>query len=329
MGAVGGPTISEDYRYEVDRINSFVGWPLNETHKPERLASVGFVYTGEGTLVQCFHRDCGIKYRAWSKGDNPLSVHQKCNPRCPFLRTFACKQKSPSLEPHIYGQCTHQAAVGYNGVVNNSPGINCDAQLSCGGSFDNNSRVFMPENCQHLYETERTKLLVGWALNKVVNSEHPGRQQNEINMLVEAEGNHFSTSQQPQDHPSTMPQDHQSTMPQNHPSAMPVLHLPGHPDLMAFPDNSLPQQYSEQSESEDRGGIDPFKFDVDSEVDQTHAEQVAAVKHVESPTILSMHHDEEKKPLLKLSIDDTFKSCNVDFSDLWMVRLNSIKMLFY
>ena len=303
MGTAEGPTTSEDYRYKLNRINSFVGWPLSETHKPERLASVGFVYTGEGTLVQCCHCDCGIKYRAWSKGDNPLSVHQKCNPRCPFLLTLACKQKalrqkSSLPEPHNYNKhrrSPHQAAVA---------GINCDA-----GSFDNTAGVLIAENYQHARKKEGTKLLVGWSLNKV------GRMQNEINMLVEAEENHFSTL--PQDHLPTTPQ---SAMPQ---SVMPLCRLPGHPALMTFPDNSLPQQYCEQLESEDRGGIDPFKFDAISE-DQTLAEQVAAEKHVGGPTILSMHHDEEKKPFFRLSLNDIFKSCNVAFSDLWMVRLNIV-----
>ena len=314
MATAEGLTTSEDYRYEVNRINSFFGWPLNETHKPERLASVGFVYTGEGTLVQCFH--CGIKYRAWTKGDNPLSVHQKCNSRCPFLRTLACKQKpskqySSSVKPHNYNnygqssqhhgriQSSHQATVG---VMNNFPGINCDA-----GSCDNTAGVFMAENYQH--KTERTKLLVGWSLNKVANPELLGRMQNEINMLVEAEENHFFTS--------TLPQDHQSTISQ---SALPLCRLPGHPDLMTFPDNSLPQQYCEQSESEDRGGIDPFKFDAISE-GQTRAEQVAAERHVKDPTVLSMHRDEEKKPFFKLSLNH-----NVDFSDLWMVRLKKVNV---
>ena len=302
--ATGGSTISKDYQYEVNRINSFVGWPLNEAHKPEQLASVGFVYTGEGTLVQCFY--CGIKYRAWHKGDNPLSVHQKCNPRCPFLRTLVCKQKlpskqkAPSLKPHNrnnHGQSSRQAAVCYN---DNSPD---NAQS---GSFNNTP----------VHETKRTKLLVGWALNEVVNPEHPGRQQSEIiNMPIEAEGKkfskkHFETLQRRRNHPPTISQ-----------SAIPLCRLPGHSDLMAFPDNSLPQQYCEESESESRGGIDPFKFDANSEEDQTHAEQVAAEMHVESHTVLSVYHEKEKKPLYKLSFDDSLKSCNVDFST---VSLNTL-----
>ena len=82
----------ENYQSEAERIKSFVGWPLNEAVHPEQLARVGFVYTGEGALVQCFQ--CGVKYRHWYKGDVPLNIHQKCNPRCPFLQSLGSKSKS-------------------------------------------------------------------------------------------------------------------------------------------------------------------------------------------------------------------------------------------
>ena len=91
------PITPENYQSEAERIKSFVGWPLNETVHPEQLARVGFVYTGDGALVQCFQ--CGVKYRHWYKGDVPLNVHQKCNPRCPFLQTLTSKSKS-SLPEH-------------------------------------------------------------------------------------------------------------------------------------------------------------------------------------------------------------------------------------
>ena len=81
------PITPENYQCEAERIKSFVGWPLNEAVHPEQLARVGFVYTGEGALVQCFH--CGVKYHHWYKGDLPLNVHQKCNPLCSFLQTLA------------------------------------------------------------------------------------------------------------------------------------------------------------------------------------------------------------------------------------------------
>ena len=81
------PITPVNYQSEAERIKSFVGWSLNEAVHPEQLARVGFVYTGDGALVQCFQ--CGVKYRHWYKGDVPLSVHQKCNPRCSFLQTLA------------------------------------------------------------------------------------------------------------------------------------------------------------------------------------------------------------------------------------------------
>jgi len=48
------PINVENYSSEAERIRSFIGWPLNEVVHPEQLARVGFVYTGEGSLVQCF-----------------------------------------------------------------------------------------------------------------------------------------------------------------------------------------------------------------------------------------------------------------------------------
>ena len=86
----------QNYQSEAERIKSFAKWPLNEAVHPEQLARVGFVYTGDGALVQCFQ--CGVKYRQWCKGVVPLSVHQKCNPRCSFLQTLVSKSKSPPPE---------------------------------------------------------------------------------------------------------------------------------------------------------------------------------------------------------------------------------------
>ena len=90
------PITAENYQSEAERIKSFVGWPLNEAVHPEQLAHVGFVYTGEGALVQCFQ--CGVKYRHWYKGDVPLNVHQKCNPRCSFLQSLGSKSRSSTPE---------------------------------------------------------------------------------------------------------------------------------------------------------------------------------------------------------------------------------------
>ena len=95
------PINVENYCLEEERLKSFVGWPLNESVHPEQLARVGFVYTGEGSLVQCFQ--CGVGYRNWLKGDIPLSVHQRCNSCCAFLQTLVRERnKAPEKQkPYI------------------------------------------------------------------------------------------------------------------------------------------------------------------------------------------------------------------------------------
>ena len=106
------PITPENYQSEEERMKSFVGWPLNEAVHPEQLARVGFVYTGEGALVQCFQ--CGVKYRHWYKGDVPLNVHQKCNPRCPFLQTFVSESKSSLPEQQSTRLCIQLESFGAN-----------------------------------------------------------------------------------------------------------------------------------------------------------------------------------------------------------------------
>ena len=70
------------------------------------------MYTGEGALVQCFQ--CGVKYRHWYKGDAPLNVHQKCNPRCPFLQTFVSESKSSLSERQLARSYVLPESIGSN-----------------------------------------------------------------------------------------------------------------------------------------------------------------------------------------------------------------------
>jgi len=86
------PITVEIYGSEEERLKSFIGWLLEQVIHPEQLARVGYVYTGEGSLVQCFQ--CGVRYCNWLKGDNPLSIHQRCNPRCAFLQRVTCTQST-------------------------------------------------------------------------------------------------------------------------------------------------------------------------------------------------------------------------------------------
>ena len=81
------PSITpENYRSEVKRQKSFMGRALNGI-TAEKLARAGYFYTGEEDEVQCFK--CGVTCNKWRQGDDPFTVHQQCNPFCPFLQEFA------------------------------------------------------------------------------------------------------------------------------------------------------------------------------------------------------------------------------------------------
>ena len=122
-------------------------------------------------------------------------------------------------------------------------------------------------------------------------------------------------------------------LPSKYPTASEQLHplvlltrLTGHAEIMAFPDYStslLPhhvtQHYPEQSEFEDKGGINPFKSDTDSKSDQPqHQQRVQADKYIDSYPSLLMDRKKPSRDVHK-PLHNALYSCNVDFSDLWMV----------
>ena len=128
-----------NYQSEEERIKSFAGWPLNEAVHPEQLARVGFVYTGDGALVQCFQ--CGVKYRHWCKGAVPLNVHQKCNPRCPFLQTLSSNSKSSPPEQRLTRPYIQPES---RPVINNTQGEEV-----------NESKSSTPEEMAHFYYNDQ------------------------------------------------------------------------------------------------------------------------------------------------------------------------------
>ena len=265
-------TGTENYESEVRRVATFFKWPLDKVVRPNQLASAGFIYTGEGTLVQCYC--CGARYRDWHKGDNPLTIHQKCIPRCSFLQRLTYKRK-PSKQPK---QRSHlPKPPDYNG---------CDTTLMSNSELK--ERPSMSEQV--------AGILPGWRQ----------QQQKEISIPIEADGKEL-----PSNYPSVLEQL------QHHYSPVPLqCHhgLASHSNILEFPpDNSLPPHHmTEESELEDKGGIDPFKF-TNSELDQP--QQVQAEKCIDSHVLLLINSDEVKKPDVVWKLE----FCNVDFSNLWMV----------
>lgn len=107
------PITPENFQYEIQRIWSFVGWPLWEVVHPVQLACVGFVYTGKGTLVQCFQ--CGIICRDWDRKTSPFVVHYTLNRRCPFLKTFITQLGLSHLQASTTSRNNQTASVPSSG----------------------------------------------------------------------------------------------------------------------------------------------------------------------------------------------------------------------
>ena len=74
---------NEDKKYEFCRLNSFNLWPKDSPVFPLKLAQAGFYYNGKDDLTLCFA--CGARKEDWKSGDDPVDIHKRLNPSCPFL----------------------------------------------------------------------------------------------------------------------------------------------------------------------------------------------------------------------------------------------------
>ncbi|XP_052096884.1 baculoviral IAP repeat-containing protein 2-like isoform X8 [Mytilus californianus] len=66
------------------RLHSFNNFPRSVDIFVSNLSKAGFYFTGNDDNVQCYA--CGITYRNWKRGDNPLEIHRRLSPSCPHLR---------------------------------------------------------------------------------------------------------------------------------------------------------------------------------------------------------------------------------------------------
>ena len=48
-----------------------------------RLARAGFYYTGQSSETKCF--SCGITYKDWTSGDDPMTIHRTLSPSCDIV----------------------------------------------------------------------------------------------------------------------------------------------------------------------------------------------------------------------------------------------------
>ncbi len=78
-----------------ERDKTFSVWP-GPKELSTNLADVGFFYTGEKDVVQCFQ--CHIKEGNWHPGDDPWNRHRLKSPTCPMLAARPRRQRIPSRQ---------------------------------------------------------------------------------------------------------------------------------------------------------------------------------------------------------------------------------------
>jgi len=71
-----------------ERLNSFRNvelWLLDRID-PMNMADAGFFYNKNSQQFQCY--SCNTKLSSWKKGDRPMEVHKRLNPKCQFIRAL-------------------------------------------------------------------------------------------------------------------------------------------------------------------------------------------------------------------------------------------------
>jgi baculoviral IAP repeat-containing protein 7/8 len=73
-----------NYRYESDRLLSFLTTNWKYSISPYELAKSGFFSTGEHDNVRCMF--CHLEIKGWTSNDTARGEHVRWNANCPFLR---------------------------------------------------------------------------------------------------------------------------------------------------------------------------------------------------------------------------------------------------
>ncbi|XP_063593432.1 baculoviral IAP repeat-containing protein 7-B-like isoform X2 [Penaeus indicus] len=98
------------FQTPASRLATFAGRPADVGPSPRDLAAAGFFHTGKADWLQCFC--CGGGIFGWQEGEQPLEVHLRYYPLCPFARVAAAPDPSrpePSFPPGVAG--------GYKGAL--------------------------------------------------------------------------------------------------------------------------------------------------------------------------------------------------------------------
>lgn len=83
------------YRYQTARLDSFKNWTASYI-KPEKLAAVGFYFTGRNESIKCF--ECHLEISKWPSGLGVVANHKIFSPKCKIARQFSCNNVSTNLD---------------------------------------------------------------------------------------------------------------------------------------------------------------------------------------------------------------------------------------
>ena len=70
--------------HELLRLSSLSTFPRTIDISMIRLARAGFYHIGQSSETKCF--SCGITYKDWTSGDDPMAVHRRLSPSCDIVR---------------------------------------------------------------------------------------------------------------------------------------------------------------------------------------------------------------------------------------------------
>ncbi|XP_067679819.1 baculoviral IAP repeat-containing protein 7-like [Haliotis asinina] len=115
MAHRGRPPKHVKYKEYLDRLGSFVAWPIKYVPKtPEELATAGFFYIGSADRVTCFQ--CGITLRDWEADHNPVEEHRRYSAECEFINRTHMPNLGVSERNTVSGHLPLGASVTVGGV---------------------------------------------------------------------------------------------------------------------------------------------------------------------------------------------------------------------
>ncbi|KAK3091939.1 hypothetical protein FSP39_023847 [Pinctada imbricata] len=99
------PNRSETMSFELLRLCTLHDFPHRNAPSLVRLTQAGFYYEGNDDEVVCF--SCNVRKRNWNVNDDPMAVHRKLSPNCPFINGTGTQ----NVPVHTYSGNDHRYKV--------------------------------------------------------------------------------------------------------------------------------------------------------------------------------------------------------------------------